>query len=73
MGLWALPRPLRDRRMALATALTASGWPTTFSDKIFSMRSSFSFSVDIRRVTGIEVHRATISAICSGVTESAPP
>src|SRR3984957_20609510 len=73
MGLAALPSPLRESRMAFATALTASGCPTTFSANTFSILRSFSFSVDTSLVTGMDVHRPTISAICSGVTTSEPP
>lgn len=69
IGRFGLDSPLLDRRIAFATALTASVCPTTLSARIFSMRRSFSFSVDMSLVTGIEVHLATISAICSVVTE----
>lgn len=72
MGLWAFRRPLLERRIAFATALTASGWPTTLSAKTFSILRSLSFSEESSLVTGMEVQRPTISAIWSGVTVSLP-
>lgn len=72
MGRCEFRKPDRLRRIAFATALTPSGWPTTLSERIFSIRNNFSFSVLISLVTGMPVHLATISAIWSGVTVSAP-
>lgn len=69
-GRLGLERPLLESLTAFATAFTASYCPTTLSDNTFSRRKSFSFSVVTRRVTGMLVHFATISAICSAVTVS---
>jgi len=71
-GRFGFDRPLLDKRIALATDLTASDCPTTCCPKTFSNLSNFSFSVVTRRVTGMFVQRATISAIDSGVTISVP-
>src|SRR2546425_451298 len=49
-GSW---RPERARRSALATASTASSWPTTRSCRRSSMWISFSVSPSSRRETGI--------------------
>ena len=73
IGRRAFAKPLLERRIALATALTASGCPTTLSVSTLSILSSFSSSVDMSLVTGMEVQQATISAICSGVTVLVPP
>lgn len=71
MGLWAFASPLRDSRIAFATAFTASGCLTMFLVRIFSILSKFSFSEDMSLETGMLVHQPTISAIASGVTTSA--
>ena len=42
--------------MALATACTASSWPTTRSCSTSSRRTSFCISPSISRVTGTPVH-----------------
>ena len=72
-GRFGFDRPLLESLMAFATALTASGCPTTLPARTFSNLSNFSFSEVMSRVTGMFVHFATISAICSGVTMSVPP
>ena len=61
--------PARERRIASATALTASSWPTTRLPSTSSMRSSFSRSPSSMRETGMPVHFETISAISTSVTE----
>ena len=50
-------RPARERRSAVATASTASSWPTTRSCRRSSMCTSFSVSPSIRRLTGMPVQR----------------
>ena len=74
LGSW---RPARERRTAFATASTASRCPIT---RRASSSSSFvrrARSLSIIRVTGMPVHRDTISAMSSAVTSSfrnrAPP
>ena len=49
-------RPARERRRALATAATASSWPTTRWCRRSSMWMSFSTSPSSRRETGMPVH-----------------
>ena len=73
IGHYAFAKPLFEGRIALATALTASGCPTTLSTSSFSILSSFSFPVGMKLVTGMEVQRAMKFAICSGVTALVPP
>ena len=65
--LW-FDRPLRERRIACATAFTASSWPTTSRCRIFSRRSSLTRSLSIILVTGMPVQRLTIEAMFSLVT-----
>ena len=62
--------PARDRRIALATAVTASSWPMTRSCSTSSMRTSFAISPSMSRLTGMPVHLATISAMSSSSTSS---
>ena len=61
-------KPLRARRMDLATALMASSWPTTRLCKIFSKLTKRSLSVLVNCVTGTPVHSATTSATSSALT-----
>ena len=63
-------RPARDRRIASATAATASRWSTTRSWRRSSSCRSFCISPSIRRVTGIPVQRLTTSAMSSESTSS---
>ncbi len=70
MGRFSSETPARERRMASATACTASSWPTTRSCSSSGRRRSFSRSVSISLETGMPVHRATILAISSSVTLS---
>ena len=70
MGRWGSDRPDRLRRMALATAPTASSWPMTRSWRTSSMRTSLATSPSIRRDTGTPVHRLTTSATSSASTSS---
>src|SRR5437588_203530 len=63
-------RPARERRSALATALTASSWPITRSCSRSSMWTSFSISPSIRRLSGMPVHLDTTSATSSASTSS---
>ena len=62
--------PARERRSALATALTASSWPITRWCRRSSMWTSFSISPSSSRVTGTPVHLETISATSSASTSS---
>jgi hypothetical protein len=62
--------PLRARRIASVTSVTASSWPMTRLWSVASRRRSFSFSPSTSRVTGTPVHLATISAISSPETSS---
>ncbi len=68
VGRFGSDRPERERRMALATALIASSWPTTRSCSRPSISSSFSRSPCISLDTGMPVARATTSAISSAPT-----
>ena len=52
MGRCGSDRPARLRRMALATAVTASSWPTTRSCSTSSRRTSLAISPSMRRLTG---------------------
>ena len=63
-------RPARERRIALATASTASSWPMTRSCRRSSMWTSFSTSPSMRRETGMPVQRPTTSATSSASTTS---
>ena len=56
--------------MALATAVTASSWPTTRWCSRVSMCTSFSISPSSRLCTGIPVQLATTSATSSAETSS---
>src|SRR5208283_4441894 len=69
VGRFGSESPARERRIASATALTASSWPTTRLPSISSIRSSFSRSPSSIRDTGIPDHFETISAISTSVTE----
>ena len=69
VGRFGSDRPARERRIASATALTASCWPTTRLLSTSSMRSSLSRSPSSIRDTGIPVHFETISATSVSVTE----
>ena len=55
MGRLGSDSPARLRRMALATAETASSWPTTRACRASSMRMSFSTSPSSSRLTGTPV------------------
>ena len=70
MGRRGSLSPARARRTASDTASIASSWPITRSWSRSSMWTSFSSSPSIRRVTGIPVQAATISAMSSAVTSS---
>ena len=70
MGFVGSFRPARVRRIASATAVTASSCPMTRSCRISSRWSSFSRSPSISFATGMPVHRATMRAISSSVTRS---
>ena len=70
MGRFGSDSPARLRRMALATAETASSWPTTRAWRASSMRMSFSTSPSSSRLTGTPVHRLTTSATSSASTSS---
>ncbi len=70
MGRLGSDRPARLRRMALATAETASSWPTTRAWRASSIRMSFSTSPSSSRLTGTPVARLTTSATSSASTSS---
>ena len=70
MGRRGSLSPARARRTASETAAIASSWPTTRAWSRSSMWTSFSSSPSMRRVTGIPVQAATISATSSAETSS---
>ena len=70
MGCSGSASPARLRRIAPATAETASSCPITRSCKRSSRSISFSISPCIIFVIGIPVHEETTSAISSSVTSS---
>ena len=70
MGRLGSDSPARLRRMALATAETASSWPTTRAWRASSIRMSFSTSPSSSRLTGTPVARLTTSATSSASTSS---
>ena len=70
MGRLGSLSPARLRRMALATAETASSCPTTRSCRVDSRRTSFCTSPSMSRDTGTPVQRLTTSAMSSGSTSS---
>ena len=70
IGRLGSDRPARLRRMAPATADTASSWPTTRSCSLSSRSTSFSISPCIILLTGMPVHVLTTSAISSSDTSS---
>ena len=63
-------RPARERRSALATASTASSWPTTRWCRRSSMWTSFSTSPSMRRRDRDAGPAATTSAMSSASTSS---
>ncbi len=70
MGRLGSDSPDRLRRMAWATAATASSWPTTRRRSISSMRTSLATSPSSSRETGTPVHLDTTSAMSSSSTSS---
>ncbi len=70
MGRSGSEMPARLRRMALATAVTASCWPTTRCSSTSSRRTSLAISPSIRRLTGTPVTRLTTTATSSSSTSS---
>ncbi len=62
--------PARERRIALATAVTAASWPTTRRCSSSSRRTSFCTSPSMSRETGTPVQRLTTSATSSSSTSS---
>ncbi len=68
IGRFGSDRPARERRMASATAVMASSWPTTRSCSLASICSSLSRSPCISLQTGMPVARDTTSAISSAPT-----
>ena len=65
LGRFCSDKPARDRRIALATALTALSCPTTRSLNCCSISNSFSCSPLNILLTGMPVQRDTTSAISS--------
>src|SRR5256885_10762726 len=61
--------PARLRRMAREITAIASSWPTTVLCISSSMRSSRAVSASWSRVTGIPVHRDTMNATPSSLSE----
>src|SRR6266545_4281379 len=70
IGLLGSESPARVRRMAFATASTASCWSTTRWCSSSSIRISFCISASMRRETGMPVHVETTSATSSSSTSS---
>ena len=70
IGRLGSERPARLRRMALATATTASSWPMTRSCSTSSRRTSLAISPSMSRLTGTPVHLLTTSAMSSSSTSS---
>ncbi len=70
MGRFGSDRPARERRMAFATAVTASSWSTRRRWIPSSMWTSFCTSPSRRRETGMPVHFETTSAMSSSSTSS---
>ena len=70
VGRLGSPRPARLRRTALATAVIASRWPMTRWPSSSSSFSSRSRSLSSILLTGMPVHRLTISAMSSASTSS---
>src|SRR6266545_4071886 len=70
IGLLGSESPARVRRIAFATASTASCWSTTRWCTSSSIRTSFCISPSMRRETGMPVHVETTSATSSSSTSS---
>ncbi len=70
IGRFGSCSPARARRTALATAISASSWPTTRWRSSSSMRSSLARSPSSIFSTGTPVQRETTLATCSSVTAS---
>ena len=70
IGRFGSLSPARERRMALATAVTASSWPITRWCSCSSRWTSLLISPSISRVTGTPVHLLTTSAMSSASTSS---
>ena len=68
MGRLGFLRPVRARRTARTTALTASGWPMTRSFRRGSMFTRTAFSSPLRAFTGMPVQLATTSSTSCSVT-----
>src|SRR5207253_204362 len=64
IGRFGSCRPARERRTAVATARTASAWPTTRLPSWPSIFRSLSFSPSSILSTGTPVQRDTTCAIC---------
>ena len=62
--------PARERRIALATTVSAASWPMTLSRRRCSISTSFFTSPSSIRATGIPVHLLTILAMSSSSTSS---
>ncbi len=72
MGPRPSRNPARARRTALATASTASSWPTSRRCRASSSRVSRWRSSVVSSATGTPVRRDTIWATCSTRTSAAP-
>ena len=70
IGRFGSLSPARDRRIAFATALSASSCPTTRSRRRSSICTSFCISPSSIFDTGMPVHFDTIAAISSSSTSS---
>ena len=70
IGRFGSCRPARERRTAVATARTASAWPTTRLPRLSSIFRSLSFSPSSILSTGTPVQRDTTCAMWLAVTAS---
>ena len=70
IGRFGSLKPARERRIALATTVSAASWPMTRSRSRFSISTSFFTSPSSIRETGIPVHLLTILAMSSSSTSS---
>ena len=70
IGRFGSLKPARERRIAFATALSASSCPTTRSRRRSSICTSFCISPSSIFETGMPVHFDTIAAMSSSSTSS---
>ena len=70
MGRLGFLSPVRARRTARLTALTASSWPMTRSLRWSSMCARLDFSSFFRAFTGMPVQDATTSSMSDSWTSA---